>query len=52
MDGFGSGKRPLTEVREEPVEREDDYDMVGRLESPEHDCKLKIGPINDHTYSY
>lgn len=52
MDGFGSGKRPLTEVKEEPLEREDDYEMVGGLESSEYDCKLKTGPINDHTNSY
>ena len=28
MDGFGSGKRPLTEVKEEPLERDDDFEMV------------------------
>ncbi|KAL8935189.1 MAG: hypothetical protein Q9216_005545 [Gyalolechia sp. 2 TL-2023] len=28
MDGFGVGKRPLTEVREEPLERDEDYEMV------------------------
>lgn len=28
LDGFGVGKRPLTEVREEPLERDDDYEMV------------------------
>lgn len=39
MEGFGSGKRPLTEVKEEPLEREDDYEMVGNLESPDLDCK-------------
>lgn len=27
-DGFGAGKRPLTEVREEPLERDEDYEMV------------------------
>ncbi|KAI4157789.1 MAG: hypothetical protein LQ342_008011 [Letrouitia transgressa] len=28
MDGFAAGKRPLTEVKEEPHEREEDYEMV------------------------
>ena len=28
MDGFGSAKRPLTEVKEEPLERDDDFEMV------------------------
>ncbi|KAL8832265.1 MAG: hypothetical protein Q9170_004953 [Blastenia crenularia] len=28
IDGFGVGKRPLTEVREEPLERDEDYEMV------------------------
>ena len=32
MDGFGSAKRPLTEVEEEPPERDDDYDMVDSTE--------------------
>lgn len=27
-DGFGSQKRPLTDVKEEPHEREEDYEMV------------------------
>ncbi|KAI4182769.1 MAG: hypothetical protein LQ346_006489 [Caloplaca aetnensis] len=27
-DGFGVGKRPLTEVREEPIERDGDFEMV------------------------
>ncbi len=48
MDGFGSGKRPLTEVKEEPLEPEDDYEMVGGLESSDYDCRFKLGPINDH----
>ena len=25
---FGTGKRPLTEVKEEPQEKEDDFEMV------------------------
>ncbi len=28
MDAFGVGKRPLTEVREEPHEPEEDYQMI------------------------
>ena len=32
MDGFGSGKRPLTEVKEEPPEKDDDYEMVDNSE--------------------
>lgn len=28
MDGLGSQKRPLTEVKEEPQEREEDHDMI------------------------
>ena len=43
MDGFCSGKRPLTEVKEEPQERDDDYEMVDSLDSPDHDCKLRKG---------
>ena len=34
IDSFGSPKRPLTEVKEEPVERDDDLEM---LESSEAD---------------
>ncbi|KAL8811507.1 MAG: hypothetical protein Q9200_001730 [Gallowayella weberi] len=35
LDPFGVGKRPLTEVREEPQEPDDDYDMVnGFANSP------------------
>lgn len=33
MDGFGSQKRPLTDVKEEPHEREEDYEMVDGDES-------------------
>lgn len=32
MDGFGSAKRPLTEVKEEPPEKDDDYEMVDSSE--------------------
>ena len=28
MDGFGAGKTPLTGVKEEPLEREDDFEIV------------------------
>lgn len=40
MDGFGSGKRPLTEVREEPQEREDDYEMVDSPNCPDDEYDL------------
>lgn len=38
MDGFGTQKRPLTEVKEEPHERECDYEMISTKEeiSDEH----------------
>lgn len=32
MDGFGAPKRPLTDVKEEPQEREDDYEIVDTFE--------------------
>ena len=32
IDGFGSAKRPLTDVREEPQDRDEDYDMVDATE--------------------
>ncbi|KAL8983219.1 MAG: hypothetical protein Q9177_005039 [Variospora cf. flavescens] len=38
MDGFGAGKRPLTEVREEPLERDEDYEMVNGLTDISHHC--------------
>ena len=28
-DAFSTGKRPLTEVKEEPQEKEDDFEMLG-----------------------
>ncbi|KAI4172242.1 MAG: hypothetical protein LQ343_003677 [Gyalolechia ehrenbergii] len=36
MDGFGVGKRPLTEVREEPLERDEDYEMVNGFPNSAH----------------
>ncbi|KAL9604982.1 MAG: hypothetical protein Q9219_000170 [cf. Caloplaca sp. 3 TL-2023] len=39
IDGFGVGKRPLTEVREEPLERDEDFDMLDSLtDTPHYDC--------------
>ena len=38
LDGFGASKRPLTDVKEEPQERDEDLDMIHRVESPEQ-CK-------------
>lgn len=32
MDGFGPQKRPLTEVKEEPHERESDYEIINAQE--------------------
>ncbi|KAI4107087.1 MAG: hypothetical protein LQ339_002783 [Xanthoria mediterranea] len=39
MDAFGVGKRPLTEVREEPHEPEEDYQMINAFANspPDHD---------------
>lgn len=49
MDGFGSSKRPLTEVREDPQERDDDYEMVESPESSYHeDCKSKNSALHDY----
>ena len=44
MDGFGSAKRPLTEVKEEePLERDDDLEMVDCSEADiNHDRKCTI----------
>lgn len=28
IDGYGSAKRPLTDVREEPQDKEEDYEMI------------------------
>ncbi|KAL8743149.1 MAG: hypothetical protein Q9184_008149, partial [Pyrenodesmia sp. 2 TL-2023] len=36
-DGFGIGKRPLTEVREEPIEREGDFEMVNSFADAPND---------------
>ena len=33
MDGFGTPKRPLTDVKEEPHEREEGFEMVNSLSS-------------------
>lgn len=41
IDGFGVGKRPLTEVREEPLERDGDYEMVNGFSHSPHDCNCK-----------
>ncbi len=32
IDGYGSSKRPLTDVREEPHDKDEDYEMVNGLE--------------------
>lgn len=33
IDSFGSPKRPLTEVKEEPIERDDDLEMIESSEA-------------------
>ena len=44
MDTFGSGKRPLTDVKEEPHERDEDFEM---LDDPNDalDCFCKLCAI-------
>jgi len=32
IDGYGSTKRPLTDVREEPQDKDEDYEMVNGFE--------------------
>ena len=41
LDGFGASKRPLTDVKEEPQERDEDLGMIQRVESPEQ-CKCTL----------
>ncbi len=41
MDGFGTAKRPLTEVKEEPHERDEDHMVMYDLnDDPNHKCKF------------
>ena len=41
LDGFGTPKRPLTDVKEEPQEREEDYEMLESVEKDQnYDCKF------------
>ncbi len=41
MDGFGTPKRPLTEVKEEPHEREEEHDAMYDLnDGPNGICKF------------
>ena len=44
MDGFGAGKRPLTEVKEEPQERDESYEMINSFSSspPGHDGEFAL----------
>lgn len=51
MDGFGVGKRPLTEVREEPLERDDDYEMVNGFPNDSQDRDSKSLNLNPLHYS-
>lgn len=40
MDGFGTPKRPLTDVKEEPLEREEGFEMVNSF-SNDSGCQCK-----------
>jgi len=41
MDGFGTPKRPLTEVKEEPHEREEEHEAMYDLnDDPNGICKF------------
>ncbi|KAI4242255.1 MAG: hypothetical protein L6R40_004126 [Gallowayella cf. fulva] len=46
MDAFGVGKRPLTEVREEPQEPDDDYDMVNGFANSPPDQDRMLPPFS------
>ncbi len=54
MDGFGTPKRPLTEVKEEPHEREEEHAMMYNLSDGQDDnCKfgardVSVRPIQGH----
>ena len=54
IDGFGVGKRPLTEVREEPLERDEDYDMVDGCTAspPDRDSTFGMPSFHDHCFSF
>lgn len=42
---FGSGKRPLTDVKEEPLERDEDFEMIDSFrqeEDPEYQGEQAI----------
>lgn len=45
MDGFAVGKRPLTEVREEPLERDGDYEMLEGSSDSQTDCNGTLWPL-------
>lgn len=48
LDGFTVGKRPLTEVREEPHEREEDFEMINGFTSspPDRDSMYSLPPMS------
>ena len=47
MDGFGTPKRPLTEVKEEPQERDEEHDMMYDLNDGVDDkCQFSHVMIN------
>ena len=37
IEGFGASKRPLTDVREEPQDKDDDFEMVNAEERPSYE---------------
>ena len=41
MDGFGTPKRPLTDVKEEPLEREEGFEMVNSF-SNDSGCQCEF----------
>ena len=36
LDGYGTGHRPLTDVKEEPHDKEEDQQMINGFEEPVH----------------
>ena len=46
VEGFGTSKRPLTDVKEEPLEREDDFEMVNSF-SHDSGCQCKFASGGD-----
>ena len=49
LDGFANSKRPLTEVKEDPYEREEDFELLNSfdLESSSHGESLIARSFNE-----